>query len=74
MGKRKVSVKSDDGDEVTAKLPKTTSSDVDQKLGKSIHKMWIPEFDESHNFPFNDWSEIEKNESHYFNLKKKFYE
>lgn len=35
MGKkRKVSVKSDDGDEVTAKLPKTTSNDVDMKLGK----------------------------------------
>lgn len=34
MGKRKVSVKSDDGDEVTAKLPKTTSADVDKKLGE----------------------------------------
>lgn len=34
MGKRKVSVKNDDDDEVTAKLPKTTSKDVDKKLGK----------------------------------------
>ncbi|XP_055297950.1 uncharacterized protein LOC129566229 [Sitodiplosis mosellana] len=33
MGKRKISVKSDDGDEVTAKLLKTTSNDVDKKLG-----------------------------------------
>lgn len=35
MGKRKVSVKSDADDEVTAKLLKTTSTDVDKKLGRS---------------------------------------
>lgn len=34
MGKRKVSVKSDDDDGVTAKLQKTASKEFDKKLGK----------------------------------------
>ncbi|XP_031625508.1 uncharacterized protein LOC116342147 [Contarinia nasturtii] len=33
MGKRKVNVKSDEDDEVIAKLPKTTSKEVDKQLG-----------------------------------------
>lgn len=36
--KRKISVESDDGDEVTTKLPKTTSKKIDEKLGKF---MWF---------------------------------